>query len=133
MKKEEIIAGIAKILKFSEIPNPRLKRNPAANGPITAPNLPAPIDQPMPVFLNSVGYILAAKAYRPTKPPWTKNPKTPKTISIIFEPRKKFIFNINNAVRIRKAKIVFLNQNNEEMNPWVNIPKKAPILNTTPE
>ena len=52
MKKDEIIVGIAKILKFSEIPNPRLKRNPAANGPITAPNLPAPIDQPMPVFLN---------------------------------------------------------------------------------
>ena len=52
---EEMKAGIEKIIKFSENPNPEAIKKPAHNGPITAPNLPTPIPQPIPVVLNSEG------------------------------------------------------------------------------
>ena len=57
------------MIKFIETPIPAPIKTPASKGPKTAPNLPAPIPHPTPVVLNSVGYILAATEYKPTKPP----------------------------------------------------------------
>ena len=111
---EEMKAGIEKIIKFSENPNPEAIKKPAHNGPITAPNLPIPIPQPIPVVLNSEGYILEATEYKPTKPPWMANPKIPKTINIKSDPTKKSIRIIITPVKNKKEDIVFFTPNFEE-------------------
>ena len=111
---EEMKAGIEKIIKFAENPKPEAIKKPAHNGPITAPNLPTPIPQPIPVVLNSEGYILAATEYKPTKPPWMANPKIPKTINIKSDPTKKSIRIIITPVKNKKEDIVFFTPNFEE-------------------
>ena len=65
--------GMANRTKVQPTDNPVAKIKPAAVGPTIAPTRPAPIAQPTPVVLISVGYRRAAMAYKPVNPPCTKN------------------------------------------------------------
>ena len=64
-----ISRGIEKMVNKTAIFIPVSDKIPKREGPIMAPNLPTPIEKPIPVFRISEGYTREIAAYNPLNPP----------------------------------------------------------------